>query len=213
MAKCYQYTADGYFAGEAEDYGLLPNNATYTVPPAGPWERVWPRCVDDVWEMVEDHRERAEPYFALEYTQDATPYWMPADGDDWQSQPRTMRDPGPLPEGHRLTRPQKPLAMAKVAKAQEITSAHGAVLSYLLAESPSPTPVEAALAVEDMRSDDPDGLSYVRGLADSRRTDLLAQVEAVSVAPVDDPADTDAQEAAIAAAVAEVEAIVVAYPV
>lgn len=32
MSKAYQYTADGYFAGEVEDYGLLPNNATAIEP-------------------------------------------------------------------------------------------------------------------------------------------------------------------------------------
>ena len=30
MAKAYQYTADGYYAGEVDDYGILPNNATRT---------------------------------------------------------------------------------------------------------------------------------------------------------------------------------------
>lgn len=112
MANCYQYTADGYFVDEVEDYGLLPNNATYTAPPARltePWERVWPRWAGDAWELIEDHRERKPPYFAEEFTQEATEFWMPAPhGEDThESQPRTMKEPGPLPEGYSLTRPEK----------------------------------------------------------------------------------------------------------
>ena len=54
MPKCYQYTADGYYAGEAEDYGLLPNNATRTVPTIV--EGFVPLWTGKNWEQVEDHK-------------------------------------------------------------------------------------------------------------------------------------------------------------
>lgn len=57
MPKCYQYTADGYYAGEAEDYGLLPNNATRTVPTIV--EGFVPRWTGKNWEQVEDHKGKS----------------------------------------------------------------------------------------------------------------------------------------------------------
>ena len=40
--------------------------------------------------------------------QGGTPYWQPADGDDWQSPPRYTEELGPLPEGAVTERPEKP---------------------------------------------------------------------------------------------------------
>ncbi len=57
MPKCYQYTADGYYAGEAEDYGLLPNNATHTVPTLK--KGFVPRWTGKTWEQVEDHKGKS----------------------------------------------------------------------------------------------------------------------------------------------------------
>ena len=57
MAKAYQYTADGYFAGEVEDYGLLPNNATYTVPTLK--KGFVPRWTGEKWGQVEDHKGKS----------------------------------------------------------------------------------------------------------------------------------------------------------
>lgn len=57
MPKCYQYTADGYYAGEAEDYGLLPNNATRTAPTVV--EGKVPRWTGKKWEQIEDHKGKS----------------------------------------------------------------------------------------------------------------------------------------------------------
>jgi hypothetical protein len=80
--KVYQYDAPGYYAGEAEDYGLLPNNSTRTVPQIQ--EGYIPRWNGTAWEQVENHKER-EGYL---------------DG-----QPHTIKEYGPLPEGWSDTPP------------------------------------------------------------------------------------------------------------
>lgn len=114
MAKIYQYYASGEYAGEGDDYGsgVLPNNSTRTAPPVGPWGRRWPRWTGTDWELVPDHRERSTPLYPADLAQKATDYWVPAEGDDWQSQPRRMKDIGPLPDGAVTERPEKPTELA-----------------------------------------------------------------------------------------------------
>ena len=195
MTKAYQYTADGYYAGEAEDYGLLPNNASYTAPPAQPWNHVWPRWAGDAWELVEDHRERAEPYFPAEFAQEATPYWLADEGDDWQSPPRTMKDPGPLPVGHSLTRPEKPVSAARNEKLREIDAGYeSALVAALTMPDANPTPMTISVETSALLAVDPDAVDSIRVVLDSRRDKLRVAVEA---------ADT----------VDEVESVVVDYPV
>ena len=76
MPKCYQYTADGYYAGEVDDYGLLPNNATRTAPTL---EKGFIPCWDGKkWGQVEDHKGQ-EGYV--------------------NGEPYTIKEYGPLPEG------------------------------------------------------------------------------------------------------------------
>ena len=82
MTKCYQYTADGYYAGEAEDYGLLPNNATHTVPTLK--KGFVPRWTGEKWEQVEDHKGKSG------YV---------------NGQPHEIKEYGPLPEGWSDTPP------------------------------------------------------------------------------------------------------------
>ena len=48
------------------------------------------------WEVVEDHRQHMD---SKGTKIGGTPYWQPAEGDDWQSPPRYMDSLGPLPEG------------------------------------------------------------------------------------------------------------------
>lgn len=83
MTKAYQYDASGYFAGEVEDYGLLPNNATSTAPQER--EGFIPRWTGEAWEQVEDHKGR-EGY---------------VDG-----KPHTVKEYGPLPDGWSDTPPE-----------------------------------------------------------------------------------------------------------
>ena len=82
MTKAYQYDSVGYYAGEIEDYGLLPNNATRMAPQ----ERngFVPRWTGGAWEQVENHKGK-EGY---------------KDG-----QAHTIKEYGPLPEGWSATPP------------------------------------------------------------------------------------------------------------
>ena len=111
--KVYQFYASGRYAGEGDDYGgPLPNNSTYKTPPDGPWKCQWPRWTGTDWELVPDHRERSTPLYPADLAQKATDYWVPAEGDDWQSQPRQMKEIGPLPDGAVTERPEKPTELA-----------------------------------------------------------------------------------------------------
>ena len=70
MPKYYQYTADGYFAGEVDDYGILPNNATHMTPTVV--EGFVSRWTGKNWEQVEDHKGKSGyvnggPYEIKEY--------------------------------------------------------------------------------------------------------------------------------------------------
>lgn len=82
MAKAYQYTADGYFAGELEDYGLLPNNATRTAPIVE--DGKIPHWTGAAWEQVEDHKGKSG------YV---------------NGQPHEVKEYGPLPDGWSETPP------------------------------------------------------------------------------------------------------------
>lgn len=79
--------------------------ATTTQPPENIPDGHVARWTGDTWETVEDHRQ------ALDETgtkQGGTPYWLPDQGDDWQSPARYMEDLGPLPTGAVTVRPEKP---------------------------------------------------------------------------------------------------------
>ncbi|MGE9985287.1 tail fiber assembly protein [Desulfovibrio sp. SGI.169] len=110
MSIVWQYDSAGRFIGPCDDHGgPLPHNCTRQAPPARPWRRVWPRWSGGAWALVEDHRaRRAEEGYAPALAQEATAYWLPAEGDDWQSPPRYMDAPGPLPAGAVTERPAKP---------------------------------------------------------------------------------------------------------
>lgn len=97
MAKAYQFDASGYFAGVAEDYGLLPNNATYTAPRER--EGHIPRWNGEAWVQVENHKGKSG-YL------DGRPY--------------TVKDYGPLPEGFSLTPPPPTPEEAQAARIAEI---------------------------------------------------------------------------------------------
>lgn len=82
MTKAFQHDADGYFVGEIDDYGLLPNNATYTAPKEQ--DGHIPCWVGAKWEQVENHKGK-EGYL---------------DGKQ-----HTIKDYGPLPKGWSNTPP------------------------------------------------------------------------------------------------------------
>ena len=82
MAKAYQYTADGYYAGEVDDYGILPNNATRTAPTL---KKGFIPCWDGKkWGQVEDHK---------------------GESGYVNGQPHTINVYGPLPDGWSDTPP------------------------------------------------------------------------------------------------------------
>ena len=66
------------------------------------------------WKVVEDHRRRLD---SSGTPQGGTPYWIPSEGDDWQSQPRYMTDLGPLPNGAVTVQPEKPAPTLEEARA------------------------------------------------------------------------------------------------
>lgn len=79
--------------------------ATATPPPASIAEGHVARWTGTAWETVEDHRQHLDEKGTK---QGGTPYWLPSEGDDWQSPPRYTDDLGPLPSGAVTVRPEKP---------------------------------------------------------------------------------------------------------
>ena len=63
------------------------------------------RWTGSAWEVVEDHRQHMD---SKGTKIGGTPYWQPAEGDDYTSPPRYMETLGPLPEGAVTERPEKP---------------------------------------------------------------------------------------------------------
>lgn len=185
MAIAYQYTVDGYFAGEAEDYGLLPHNATYTAPPKQPWDHVWPQWTGDKWVLVEDHRERKEPLFDAGMTQDATEYWLP---DDTHASPaRHMTQPGPLPGGALTERPAKTdaelLAEAKATKTAEIEAGYdAAVAASLTIPTANPTAQDVTIGAAAFAAEDAEGFTFIMTTHAARRDELLAAVDTAETA-------------------------------
>lgn len=122
MAIAYQYYASGYFAGEVDDYGLLPNNATYTRSPSIQAGK-WPCWTGKAWKQVDDHRKRENlpelvARYGEQYPQKATEYWLPEDTHDTPA--RTMKEIGMLPKGALLEQPAEPeqTIFEKIAEAQ-----------------------------------------------------------------------------------------------
>ena len=109
MAKCYQYTADGYYAEEIEDYGLLPNNATYTAPELQ--EGHIPRWNGKTWEQVENHQGEEGYVDGKSYTiKEYGPY-----PDGWSDTP-----PEPTPEERNAQRRAEILARLKEIDADSV---------------------------------------------------------------------------------------------
>lgn len=79
--------------------------ATTTLPPENIPDGHVARWTGISWETVEDHRQSLDE---KGIKQGGTPYWLPDQGDDWQSPARYMEDLGPLPAGSVTVRPEKP---------------------------------------------------------------------------------------------------------
>lgn len=97
--------------------------ATPVAPPDVPHGHA-ARWTGSAWEVVEDHRQHINSQGVKE---GGTQYWLPGEGDNWQSQGRYMTELGPLPAGAVTSRPEKPeeekLADAKATKTAEFDRA------------------------------------------------------------------------------------------
>ena len=134
------------------------------------------RWTGSAWEVVEDHRQHMD---SKGTKIGGTPYWQPAEGDDWQSPPRYMDSLGPLPEGAVTERPKKPLSVLKAEKEREITAAcDAAIVASLTMPTASPSATEVAVAAASLASVDPDGPDTLLALHTARRDELLAAVAA-----------------------------------
>ncbi|MGV7096294.1 phage tail protein [Desulfovibrio sp. QI0434] len=184
MALAHRYTLpDQYYACTVEDHGYQPGNSLYEPLPPLPWPKQWPKNVNGKWVLVEDHRERKEPFFDAALTQDATDYWLP---DDTNANPaRRMTKPGPLPEGALIERPAKTdaelLAESKAAKTAEIKAGYdAAVAASLTMPTTSPTEQDVTIGAAAFAAEDAEGLAYVMQTHAARRDELLAAVTAAT---------------------------------
>lgn len=160
MSIAYQYTADGFFAGEIEDYGILPHNSTHTQPVLA--KGFIPRWTGSAWEQVANLIGK-------------TGYL--------NGQPYTITEYGPAPDGWSETAPLPSLVDAQLVKRQQINAGFDAALVASLTMPSRTNPasvVELALAIEDFKTDDPTGWSDLRAIHEARRNVLLAAVDAAT---------------------------------
>lgn len=157
-------------------------NATPVAPPADIPDGHTARWTGSAWEVVEDHRQYMD---STGTKQGGTPYWLPAEGDDYASPPRYMEALGPLPKGAVTERPAKPLAVLKTDKEREIRSAcDAAIVASLTMPTATPSTAEVAVAAASLAGIDPDGPDTLLALHTARRDELLA-----AVAAAESPAD------------------------
>ena len=101
------------------------------------------------WYYIADHRQHMDEKGTK---QGGTPFWLPAEGDDYTSSSRYMDSLGPLPEGAVTERPEKPAPTP-----QEIDSAREveikAELQSIDAQSGRPA---RAVALATVRGESPD---------------------------------------------------------
>lgn len=134
------------------------------------------RWTGSAWEVVEDHRQHMDEKGTKH---GGTPYWQPAEGDDWQSPPRYTEELGPLPEGAVTARLEKPLSVLKAEKEREIKEAcDTAIVASLTMPTASPSATEVAVAAASLVGIDPDGPDTLLALHTARRDELLAAVAA-----------------------------------
>lgn len=128
------------------------------------------------WYYIADHRQHMD---SKGTKIGGTPFWQPAEGDDWQSPPRYMDSLGPLPEGAVTERPKKPLSVLKAEKEREITAAcDAAIVASLTMPTSAPSSAEVAVAAASLAGIDPDGPDTLLALHTARRDELLATVAA-----------------------------------
>lgn len=105
-------------------------NATPVAPPADIPDGHAARWTDSAWEVVEDHRQHMD---SKGTKIGGTPYWQPAEGDDWQSPPRYTEELGPLPDGAVTERPEKPAPTLEEVKTDAVKKVDNATSAAILA--------------------------------------------------------------------------------
>lgn len=157
--------------------------ATATPPPDVIPEGKVARWTGTQWDLVEDHRQHLD---STGTKQGGTPYWLPSEGDDWQSPPRYTENLGPLPGGAMTARPEKPLSVVREEKEHEIRSAcDAAIIASLTMPAVRPSATEVSVAAASLAAVDPDGPDTLLALHAARRDELLALVRAAdSIAAV-----------------------------
>lgn len=157
--------------------------ATATPPPDVIPEGKVARWTGTQWDLVEDHRQHLD---STGTKQGGTPYWLPSEGDDWQSPPRYTENLGPLPAGAMTARPEKPLSVVREEKEHEIRSAcDAAIIASLTMPAVRPSATEVSVAAASLATVDPDGPDTLLALHAARRDELLALVRAAdSIAAV-----------------------------
>lgn len=131
-------------------YVLQGTFATPVAPPDDIPDGYAARWTGEDWELVEDHRQKMDEQGRKH---GGTPYWLPDEGDNWQSPERYMEELGPLPDGAVTTRPEKPaptLEEAKAAKLAEINQGCDAILRQVV--SGYPEMEQATFYKQDMES-------------------------------------------------------------
>lgn len=128
----YHYDEDGVYDGmvvrqqdivNPEEY-LIPGDSTLIAPPecTPPQVAHW---TGTEWEVIEDHRQHLDETGT---PAGGTPYWLPSEGDNWRSEPRYMKELGPLPAGAVTTRPEK---TAEEIQQEELQATINEAESYL----------------------------------------------------------------------------------
>ena len=186
MAIANQFDATRFYVSSTEDYGLLPNNASYDPLPSMPWGRNWPQHVDGKgFVLVEDHRARTKEQFGNDLAQEATEWWLPE--DTYGTPAREMKTAGPLPAGALTERPAKTaselLVEAKAAKTADIAASYdAAVAASLTMPTASPTAQDITIGAAAFASEDAEGFAFIMTTHAARRNELLAAVEAAETA-------------------------------
>ena len=94
---------------------LIPGDSTLIAPPEckAPQVAHW---TGEKWEIIEDHRQHLDETGT---PAGGTPYWLPSEGDNWQSEPRYMKTLGSLPKEAVTTRPEKTAAEIQQEQLQQ----------------------------------------------------------------------------------------------
>lgn len=100
--KIYCGKIDAFESPREKGRFVLPANSTFIEPPEYEKPNV-PKWNGENWEPIEDHRKHLNDEGSYE---GGTPYWLPE--DDYTTEARYMKDPGPLPENAILIKPEKP---------------------------------------------------------------------------------------------------------